>query len=44
MQNAVGSLKDVKRTNVKVMDLSLDPGITGGTEKSGYYNINTDQP
>jgi hypothetical protein len=44
MQNAVGSLKDVKRTNVKVSDLSLDPGITGGTDKSGWYNINTDQP
>jgi hypothetical protein len=43
-ENAIGSLRDVKRTNVKVMDLSLDPGITGGTGQSGYYNINTDQP
>lgn len=43
-QHALASLKDVKRTNVKVADLSLDPGITGGTNQSGWYNINTDQP
>jgi hypothetical protein len=43
-ENAIGSMKDVKRTNVKVMDLSLDPGITGGTGQSGWYNINTDLP
>ena len=41
---AIASLQDVKRTNVKVSDLSLDPGITGGTFQSGWYNINTDQP
>ncbi len=43
-ENAVGSMRDVKRTNVKVMDLSLDPGITGGTGQSGWYNLNTDLP
>ena len=42
-QNAAAALRDIKRTNVRVQDLALDPGLTMGSQQS-WYNINTDTP